>query len=56
MLCVDYAPIYKVQRKKSTIALMDRDNVKMFTTLFTSSTITICELMTSSIVGDINGA
>ena len=34
MLSVNYTPIQKVQHKKSTTALMDRDNAEMFTVLF----------------------
>ena len=33
LLCVNYAPVYKVQCKKSTTALMDRDDAEMFTVL-----------------------
>ena len=49
-------PIYKVQRKKSTTALTDRDNVeKMFTTLQAQQSL-FASIMTSSIVGDLKGA
>ena len=33
LLCVNYIPVYRVQCKKSTTALMDRDNAEMFTVL-----------------------
>ena len=33
LLCVNYIPVYKVQCKKSTTALMDRDDAEMFTVL-----------------------
>ena len=34
LLCVNYNPVYKEQCKKSTTALMDRDDAeKMFTVL-----------------------
>ena len=34
LLCVNYVSIYKVVCKKSTTALMDRDDAGMFTVLF----------------------
>ena len=44
-LCVNFVPVYKVQCKKSTTALMDGDNAEMFTVLllFMSWTITVCK-------------
>ena len=58
MLCVNYAPIYKVQREKSTTALMERDNAeKMFTVLLLVYRLIpiFTSVMISSIVADING-
>ena len=34
LLCVNYVSVYKVVCKKSTAALMDRDDAEMFTVLF----------------------
>ena len=33
LVCANYVPVYKVQCKKSTTALMDGDDAEMFTVL-----------------------